>query len=221
MRDPKRSAFSVLWETYGEGPAVEELAAHQCAKGNTDALAALLRKGAASPMTTSMGRLFDAVSWLAGFRDEASFEGQAAMALEFAAERLEKNYPFGKTGYRFAITGGEGNQTTRVADWRPMIESLIQDRREGGGPELIAHRFHIGLADLIGRIAEQAALPRVVLTGGCFQNALLLRIARRRLERAGFTVYTHRQVPPNDGGLSLGQAVVAAHQAGTGRSHSI
>jgi hydrogenase maturation protein HypF len=221
MRDPRRSAFSVLWETYGEGPAVEELSAYQCIKGKTDALAALLRKGIASPLTTSMGRLFDAVSSLSGFCNEASFEGQAAMALEFGAERFEKNSPGDETVYPFALTRGEDNPTMWVADWRPMIESMIQDRREGGSPELIAYRFHLGLADLIGQIAERGALPRVVLTGGCFQNALLLRLARRRLERAGFTVYTHRQVPPNDGGLSLGQAVVAAYQVGTGRSPSI
>lgn len=221
MRKPWRSAFSVLWEIYGERRAGEECAARQCVKGGTDALLVLLRKGIASPWTTSMGRLFDAVSSLAGLCDEASFEGQAAMALEFAAERYEKNSPGDETGYPFAVTRGEGNQAMWVADWRPLIESLIKERREVGSPERIAYRFHLGLADLICQIAEQAALPRVVLTGGCFQNALLLRLVRRRLEREGFIVYTHRQVPPNDGGLSLGQAVVAAHQVENSRSPSI
>jgi len=210
MRKPWRCAFSVLWETYGERRAVEELVARHVVKGERDALAVLLAKGIGSPETTSMGRLFDAVSSLAGFRDEASFEGQAAMALEFAAERYEKTASGDETGYSFAVTQGEGNQAGWVADWRPLIELLIQERREGKSPERIAYRFHLGLADLIGHVAERAALPRVVLTGGCFQNVLLLRLARRRLARAGFTVYSHRQVPPNDGGLSLGQAVVAA-----------
>jgi len=210
MRDPRRCAFSMLWETYGEKSAVETFAANQRVKGDTDALAVLLRKSIASPLTTSMGRLFDAVSSLAGLCDETSFEGQAAMALEFAAERFEKNSPAAETGYQFALTLGEGNHATWVADWQPLIESLLQDRCEGSSSEMIAYRFHHGLADLIGQIAERAALPRVVLTGGCFQNVLLLRLAHRRLERAGFIVYTHRQVPTNDGGLSLGQAVVAA-----------
>ncbi|MDP3090497.1 MAG: carbamoyltransferase HypF [Nitrospira sp.] len=210
MREPWRCAFSVLWETYGEKGAVEECAARQCVKGKTDALLLLLQRGLASPWTTSMGRLFDAVSSIAGLCDEASFEGQAAMALEFAAERYEKNSPGEETGYPFAVTRGEDNGAVWVADWRPLIESLIQERREGSSSERIAYRFHLALADLIGQIAEHAALPRVVLTGGCFQNVLLLRLARRRLERAGFTIYTHRLVPPNDGGLSLGQAVVAA-----------
>jgi len=214
MRKPWRCAFSVLWETYGERLAVEACAARQSVKGEGDALAVLLHRGIASPWTTSMGRLFDAVSSIAGLCDEASFEGQAAMALEFAAERYEKNSPGDETGSLFAITRGEDNPAMWVADWRPLIELLIKERREGSSPERIAYRFHLALANLIGQIAEQAALPRVVLTGGCFQNVLLLRLARRRLTRAGFTVYSHRQVPPNDGGLSLGQAVVAAHGSG-------
>ena len=210
MRKPWRCAFSVLWETYGERGAVQELAARQSVKGEGDALAVLLQRGIASPWTTSMGRLFDAVSSIAGLCDEVSYEGQAAMALEFAAERYEKTAPGDETGYPFAVTRGEDNPAMWVADWRPLIELLIKERREGSSPERIAYRFHLALADLIGQIAEQAALPRVVLTGGCFQNVLLLRLARCRLARAGFTVYTHRLVPPNDGGLSLGQAVVAA-----------
>ena len=210
MREPWRCAFSVLWETYGERGAVEECAARHVVKGKGEALAVLLRTGIASPWTTSMGRLFDAVSSIAGLCDEASFEGQAAMALEFAAERYEKSSPGDEMGYVFAVTRGEANEAMWVADWRPVIESLIQERREGSSSERIAYRFHLALADLIGQIAERAGLPRVVLTGGCFQNVLLLRLACRRLARARFTVYSHRLVPPNDGGLSLGQAVVAA-----------
>jgi len=214
MREPWRCAFSVLWETYGERRAVEELAAWHVAEGQCEALALLLQRGLASPWTTSMGRLFDAVSSIAGLCDDTSFEGQAAMALEFAAERYEKNFPDDEIGCQFAVTRAEERQAMWVADWRSLIESLIQERREGSSPERTAYRFHLALADLIGQIAERAALPRVALTGGCFQNVLLLRLARRRLEQAGFTVYTHRLVPPNDGGLSLGQAVVAANGSG-------
>jgi hydrogenase maturation protein HypF len=214
MRQPWRCAFSVLWEIYGESVAVQELAARQGDRGERDVLSVLLRTGMASPETTSMGRLFDAVSSLAGFRDVVSFEGQAAMTLEFAAERYEQLAPGNETSYPFPLAPGEDTHAMWVADWRPLIESLLQERRTGSSPERIAYRFHLGLADLIGHVADQAALPRVVLTGGCFQNTLLLRLARRRLEQAGFTVYTHRLVPPNDGGLSLGQAVVAAHRSG-------
>lgn len=210
MRNPWRCGFAVLWETYAEEEAFKEFAGQQGEKWETDTLAVLLQTGSASPRTTSMGRLFDAVSSLAGLCNEASYEGQAAMALEFAAERYEHHAPGGESGYRFALAGGEDHEAEWVADWRPLIESLITERHEGSSPERIAFRFHLALADLIGQIAERAALPRVALTGGCFQNAVLLRLSCRRLEKAGFTVYAPRQVPPNDGGLSLGQVVVAA-----------
>ncbi len=214
MRKPWRCAFSLLWETHGEGVAIQELGARRGRQGEPDALAVLLNTGVVSPETTSMGRLFDAVASLAGLCDEASFEGQAAMALEFAAARYEKTAPGDETGYPCPIRQGDDRSVEWVADWRPLIELLLEERRTGSSPERIAFRFHLGLVDLIGQIAERAALPRVVLTGGCFQNALLLRLARHRLARAGFTVYGHRLVPPNDGGLSLGQTVVAAHRSG-------
>jgi hydrogenase maturation protein HypF len=90
------------------------------------------------------------------------------------------------------------------------VSAVLDDLRQRRSPDQIAARFHAGLVTGIVRVAQAAGLPRVVLTGGCFQNALLLSLAHRRLEEAGFAVYSHRLVPPNDGGLSLGQAVIAA-----------
>lgn len=101
--------------------------------------------------------------------------------------------------------------TRWMADWRPMISALLDDLRRGINPAKIAARFHAGLAAATVGLAQEAGLPRVVLTGGCFQNRLLLSLVRQRLEKARFTVYSHALVPPNDGGLSLGQAVVAAN----------
>lgn len=98
-----------------------------------------------------------------------------------------------------------------MIDWRPMVSAILGDLRRGISPDKIALRFHVGLAEATMRLTQAVGLPRVVLTGGCFQNWLLLSLARRRLEEAGFAVYSHALVPPNDGGLSLGQAVVAAH----------
>jgi hydrogenase maturation protein HypF len=93
-----------------------------------------------------------------------------------------------------------------------MISAVLDDLRRSVSPKKIAAWFHAGLAEGVVRMAQTAGLPRVVLTGGCFQNRLLLSLVRRRLEEAGFTVYSHALVPPNDGGLSLGQAVIAAHR---------
>jgi hydrogenase maturation protein HypF len=91
---------------------------------------------------------------------------------------------------------------------------MLDDLRKGHQMGKIAARFHAGLAAATVNVAQAAGLPRVVLTGGCFQNKLLLALVRQRLEAEGFVVYSHSLVPPNDGGLSLGQAVVAAHRLG-------
>jgi hydrogenase maturation protein HypF len=95
-----------------------------------------------------------------------------------------------------------------------MIELMADDLSCGIERSRIAHRFHRSLAELIGQVAERVGVRQVALTGGCFQNVLLVDLARARLESAGFVVLTHREIPPNDGGLALGQAVIAAVQLG-------
>jgi hydrogenase maturation protein HypF len=164
-----------------------------------------------------MGRLFDAVASLTGLCRQPSFEGQAAMAVEFAAERAQAQGANFATGYSVDVAKPEASGSSRVVDWRPMVSAVLDDLRRGCSPEQIAARFHVGLVAGIVRVAQVAGLPRVVLTGGCFQNGLLLSLARRRLEEAGFAVYSHHLVPPNDGGLSLGQAVVAGCCGGEGQ----
>ncbi len=212
MREPGRSAAAVLWEMMGEQMPAYRLPSWEAASEERERLATLLRSGVASPWTTSMGRLFDAVASLTGLCHQPSFEGQAAMAVEFAAEREQGNEWDFAAGYSVDLAAPDAPGGTRVVDWRPMVSAVLDDLRQGGAPDEIAARFHAGLVDAIVRVAQVAGLPRVVLTGGCFQNGLLLSLARRRLEDAGFAVYSHCLVPPNDGGLSLGQAVVAAHQ---------
>lgn len=158
-----------------------------------------------------MGRLFDAVASLTGLCGQTSFEGQAAMAVQFAAEQGMEASRGGKEAYPIDLVPSDNPGTKRMLDWRPMINAVLDDLRRGNRAELVAARFHAGLAEGAFRVAQAAGLPRVVLTGGCFQNRLLLSLVRHRLEAAGFTVYSHSLVPPNDGGLSLGQAMVAAH----------
>jgi hydrogenase maturation protein HypF len=213
-REPRRASLAVRWETFGAplgGVGVEQ----ECAwKEQEQLLVAMLAKRSHSPITTSMGRLFDAVASMLDICQVATFEGQAAMALEQEAMKAWASVQTEDNAYSIALNSqGSGSQRW-VADWRPMVERITADIKCGTERPLIAYRFHRALAELIGQMAEKVGLRQVVLTGGCFQNALLVDLARERLESSGFVALTHREVPANDGGLALGQAVIAAAQLG-------
>jgi len=122
------------------------------------------------------------------------------MELEFAAETVED-----EGAYPLPL----GPEQPAVADWRPLVTGVLDDRDRGVEIARIAARFHNALADHAVSVAARAGLEDVVLTGGCFQNRMLARRARARLEAAGFRVYTHCRVPTNDGGLALGQVWAA------------
>jgi hydrogenase maturation protein HypF len=164
-----------------------------------------------APPTSSAGRLFDAVASLAGVRDRVTYEGQAAIELEWLATGVPPDgaYPFEVGRPREA--GGDG---PLVIDTRPLIGAVAEEARRGTEAARIARRFHTTLVELIaaicGRIQQETGLGDVTLSGGVFLNALLTHEAVDRLRREGFRVYRHRRVPPNDGGLSLGQVAVAA-----------
>lgn len=166
-------------------------------------LARQLETGFGTVPTSSMGRLFDAVASLAGLAQESRFEGEAAMALEAAAEGSEGGEP-----YRFALLDEE---CLRL-DPSPVLAAIVRDRLRGEPAGKIAARFHAAVADALvaacvhGR--KKTGIATVALSGGVFQNVLLLRLAKDGLVRAGFEVLTHHKVPPNDGGLALGQAVI-------------
>lgn len=161
--------------------------------GTPPVIARMLERGVNSPLTSSVGRLFDAVSALAGIARESLFEGQAAMLLERAIDGLE-------TGDAYPLPGG---------DWAEMIGSVESDARAGASPALIAARFHNALANWIVEVAESSGVRQVCLSGGVFQNGYLVERASRLLEARGFAVFTHQRVPANDGGIALGQAVIA------------
>lgn len=210
MKEPGRSAAAVLWELMGEEMLKLLLPSWKTTNDQRTQWASLLRSGIASPWTTSMGRLFDAVASITGLCHKTSFEGQAAMAVQFAAEQEEDSGGVTVEGYPMDLVPSHGSDAKWLLDWCPMVIAMMDDLRRGTNPEKIAARFHASLAEATVLVAQVVGLPRVVLTGGCFQNQLLLSLVRRRLEEAGFTVYSHILVPPNDGGLSLGQAVIAA-----------
>ena len=167
-------------------------------------LIAALKRPKLFPRTSSLGRLFDAVAALCGLGDTVSFEGQAAMQLEFATDESET------AAYNIQLA----DSTPFVADWGPMLQGILDDQLAGMPTGRIAARFHNSLAQLALSVARRVGCPRIVLTGGCFQNRLLTERTRLSLSKAGFEVYTQRLVPAGDGGLSLGQVLGAIQQVG-------
>jgi hydrogenase maturation protein HypF len=214
--EPRRAASAVRSETFGaEGCSVELGEAPEW-RAQARLIVAMLSKQIQSPITTSMGRLFDAVASMLGLCQVASFEGQAAMRLEQEGTGASASvYDEGEV-YPIPLIVREEVPRRWIADWRPMIRSIAEDVSHGIERSCIAYRFHRTLAELIGQVAERVGVRHVALTGGCFQNVLLLDLARERLESAEFNVLTHREVPPNDGGLALGQAIIAATQLRAG-----
>ncbi|MBL8797508.1 MAG: carbamoyltransferase HypF [Planctomycetia bacterium] len=168
----------------------------------------LLQKRFRTPLTSSAGRLFDAAASLIGVRDRVSYEGQAAVELEWLASTVspDGNYPFASATKSAPL----------LIDTRPLIRGLVADVARGCAAPRIARRFHSTVVAIIatvcGRLREESGLEVVVLSGGVFLNALLTVETTARLQAAGFRVYRQRLVPPNDGGLCLGQLAIAAHQ---------
>ncbi|MGA2255952.1 MAG: carbamoyltransferase HypF [Thermoguttaceae bacterium] len=209
-RQPRQAALGLLYEILGpeafEGGQVENLSrvtGQWFSAAEQKALATMLARGLNCPRSSSMGRLFDAVAALCGLGQDMTFEGQAAMKLEFAAEAEITE------SYSIPLRASENGF---IADWEPMIRQILDERLEGEPAGRISARFHNGLAQLAAELARKADCDRMVLTGGCFQNMLLTDRVRRRLLKEGLRVYLHQRVPPGDGGIALGQIFVAAQQ---------
>jgi hydrogenase maturation protein HypF len=160
----------------------------------------MLEGGLNAPVTSSAGRLFDAVASTIGLRQKIAFEGQAAMELEFLVDESESGV------YEFELAVG----TPIEIDWEPMIHGIISDTLDGLRPSHMAAKFHNTLSEIIVRLAILVGESSIVLSGGCFQNRYLLERAVNRLRESGFSVYWHQRVPTNDGGIALGQTVAAA-----------
>ncbi len=210
VREPRRSALGALVECFGD--KAFEMTHLPPVGGWTAAelrvLKKMLESGVNSPHTSSVGRLFDAVASLCNLRQKMSFEGQAAMELEFAAmgQAEGKRYSY--------LVHGRGDGELLLIDWRPMVREILDDLRAGRMAAAIAGRFHATLVDIIADIARRTGLPTIVLTGGCFQNVTLLTHSISRLRREGYYPHWHRDVPPNDGGIALGQIVALLREEG-------
>jgi hydrogenase maturation protein HypF len=194
IRDCRRTALSLLHSTGLE----VGLSGVPC--GHVSVLSKMIERGLNSPLTTSMGRLLDAAASLSGVATHNGFEGQAPMRFEAAISTVDSG------AYPAPIQDEE-------LDWRPAITALVEDVRRRADAGEIARRFHNTLVDWIVSVAREAGLERVVLSGGCFQNSYLSEKAVERLTAARHRPYTHQRVPPNDGGIALGQAVLSRPSA--------
>lgn len=204
IRRPSRTALGLLYALGLDWN--EKLAAYaDLCYEDRSVLRAQLEHKINSPLTSSMGRLFDAVAALAGVRQQVNYEAQAAIEFETMANPDEKGV------YEFVYADG-------LIDLKSAIEMLLADVISGVGIDKVSARFHNGLArmvsDICGKISDDYDLSEVALSGGVWQNVTLLHKTISLLEKNGFTVHIHHRVPANDGGLALGQAAIAACQLG-------
>jgi len=190
VEQPWRMAVSWLLEAGWDGPLPGRAGRDP---RRAEQVAELVRTGLSSPLTTSMGRLFDAVAALCGLRDEVTYEGQAAIELEAVAD-----------------VGERGAYDMPGLDARPTILAVAEDRARGVEPAVISARFHNAVARATAEALTAAGEEVVVLSGGVFQNRLLLTATREALEADGHRVLVPERLPPNDGGISYGQAAIAA-----------
>jgi hydrogenase maturation protein HypF len=206
VREPWRMAVAYLAQAFGrDWPEFPGL--NRFTELGAEWLLPLLEQRVNTPLTTSAGRLFDAVAALVGLAPVADYEGEAAMALEGLARRS-----LGMKLAPYPVTVGDA--AIMQLDFRAMVRAVVGDLRAQKSVGEIALRFHLtvveGILQVCQRLRPLTGLNRVVLSGGVFQNALLLMLTVQRLEQQGFQVWRHRLIPPNDGGIALGQAVGAA-----------
>lgn len=203
VREPRRCALALLYEVFGDDAfSAGLLRTGVFSKDELRVLHTMMSQKINSPSTTSAGRLFDGFASLLNLRHAARFEGQAAMELEFALSGapVDDSYPFEI----------HRNGATLVMNWEPAVRAVLT---QGNVPLPVASaRFHNMLVEMGVEVAKQIGEKRVVLSGGCFQNKYLTERFISKLQEAGFQTYWHQRVPPNDGGIALGQLMAAAVQ---------
>ena len=207
VREPRRSALGLLYEILGdkalEADDIKSIRAFS--ENEKRVLRRMLKQAVNTPLTSSAGRLFDAVASIIGLCQSASYEGQAAMKVQFAAEACQED-----GCYAFALCNSE---RPVIVDWESMISDIFNDMRNSVPVGVIARRFHNTLVQMIVAVAEKMGETPVVLTGGCFQNRYLAELSIRALRSAGHVTHINRVIPPNDGGIALGQLAALSHQS--------
>lgn len=212
IREPWRMAVSHLWASFG--PDLLKLPIplfRQIPKTKVLTVLQMMERQVNSPLTSSCGRLFDAVAALINIRLEVNYEAQAAVELEIYRDQAAAGQP-----YPFGLS--EAGDLLQI-DSRPLFRAIVEDLLRDATAGEVSQRFHDGLVEVLAAIArilrKRTSLNTVCLSGGTFQNAYLANHLEHELQNDRFEVYAHSQVPAGDGGISLGQAVVAAHRLGS------
>ncbi|MDD5284450.1 MAG: carbamoyltransferase HypF [Desulfuromonadaceae bacterium] len=212
VREPWRMAMSYLHQAYGDAAfRLDHPVARQLPAEEQGIFTTMLCRGLNSPMTSSCGRLFDAVAALLNLRHKVSYDGQAAIELEALAETVEDVVA---VSYRYTILFHD--EGPAELDFSPMFREILADMNAGIPITIIALRFHTTIAsattDICLNISGSSGLDRIILSGGVFQNRLLTELVYTALVKRGLQVFTHRLVPPNDGGIALGQTAIAGRR---------
>jgi len=203
IKEPRRTAIGLLYELFGDDVFQNQKFHPICAFSDSQILQKMLQKNINSPKTSSAGRLFDAIAAILDIRQVVRFEGQAAMELEFAICNFQTD-----EFYPFEIT--ENNSC--IVDWSKIVFAIFEDLNNGLAIAEISAKFHNSMVEIIVEIARFAGREKVVFSGGCFQNKYLTERAILRLREENFKPYWHQRVPPNDGGISLGQVVATIYE---------
>jgi hydrogenase maturation protein HypF len=214
VKEPKRSAIGLLYELFGDGLfEMERLNPLQAfTSQELKIMKTMLNKRFNAPITSSAGRLFDAIAAIIGLRQSLQFEGQAAMELEFAIEAFETD-----EYYPFEILKPTNITQPITIDWAAMVKTILTEVNVGLSIKQLSARFHNTLVEMVVAIAHQVGEERVILTGGCYQNKYLAERAIQRLRAEGFCPYRHQRIPSNDGGIALGQIMAALRELSGGK----
>jgi hydrogenase maturation protein HypF len=208
VREPRRIAAGLLYELLGEELFTRKNLPWLASFSDQElsVIKVMLSRKINSPVCSSAGRLFDAVAALINLRQQTRFEGQAALELEFALEGIQT-----EDHYDVVFAPGSG---PLIIDWAPMIEGILAEVAQAVPSGHISAKFHNTLAEAIVAVARRIGQQRVVLAGGCFQNCHLIERTVKRLRDDNFQPYWHQRVPPNDGGIALGQIMAARRTNG-------
>ena len=228
IKEPRRTALGMLYELFGDEVFRRQdlPPLHAFTSTELELLNQVLLKRVNTPITTSVGRIFDAVASLIGLQQRVNYEGQAAMELEFltAQSKTKESYAFTMDDGRMLIEKpvaqleNENQKSLTIIDWSPFINGILEDVRHNTISPIIAAKFHNTLVEIIIAVAKKIGQPRVVLSGGCFQNRYLTERAVKRLQEEEFRPSWHQRVPPNDGGIALGQLYAALRSLNANRS---